>query len=661
MKLRNFLACAMASVVALAACEREANLGAPSIALSVSEVTFDKELGDTVITLTSTRDWTVTLDEETAKWLVVSPDKGEASADAQEVTLSVLSNSGFSREASVPFSIGMQTKYLTVKQDGPKGSADALVVYGNNFDKTKAEKGDRWSTYLDTFDGWRNETGTGIASVSYASKSLTARTNSGNGSGGKYSDYVELGASGMNYLWFGTAPTYFAVKNITLPEGYADYTLLFGTERYEYSDGKTIDNTFNWNEFSVYISADAKKWVKLSCDFAGGSLPNGRWDLASSTFTLPAETTSLSLYFTSTYGSAYAMDDLKLVQSATAGTSIDFTTGVEIEVGDNSGDSSGGNTEVTPPATPAEAVFFESFAESKGDFTIDNKALPSELEYVWNHAVFYEKAYMKASAYKDDKKFASESWLISPEIDLTSLATAYLSFEHTGKHFGTMSNEATVWATKDGSTWTQLTIPTYMGGNDWEFVFSGNIDLKDYVGGKMKFAFKYVSTTNAAPTWEIKNVTVSSAEVSEGGNAGGNTGDVESGNGDYDASIVFAEAGYSNSQSVDGVEIKIGDSVTAVFAKGSANNPPAYYDSGQAIRMYQNGATLDITAVGKTITEIRFTFANNQYYIGADKGELSGENAIRVWKGRESAVKFTATGTDKNHRAYVTKIEVAYE
>ena len=65
-----------------------------------------------------------------------------------------------------------------------------------------------------------------------------------------------------------------------------------------------------------------------------------------------------------------------------------------------------------------------------------------------------------------------------------------------------------MWAKKEGGEWSQHEIPTYMAGNDYVFVNSGNIDLKDYIGGKMQFAFKYVSSTEAAGTWEVKNVIV---------------------------------------------------------------------------------------------------------------------------------------------------------
>ena len=127
------------------------------------------------------------------------------------------------------------------------------------------------------------------------------------------------------------------------------------------------------------------------------------------------------------------------------------------------------------------------------------------------------------------------------------------------------------------------------------------------------------------------------------------------------ATITFADAGYANAEVVDGVTIALDENVSVVFSQGGANNAPAYYESGQAIRMYQNGATLDVTANGKLIQSIELTFANNHYYVAADCGELSEEAAVRTWTGESTAVKFTSTGTDKDHRAYVAALKVTYK
>lgn len=655
MKLRNLFAAVMASAVAFVACEQEkVDLGTPSITLSVEEITLEATGGEASVDVTATRDWTVTMDDAASEWLVVDPNAGEASATAQTVTVSALSNEGYDREASVAFTIGMQTKYLTVKQTGAQGSADALVIYANDYDKEVAEKtygsGSSWP-YLDQFEGWKNQTGTGAANVTYAFSGMSARANSTSNS--NYSDYP---GSGNNNMFFGKS-AYFATNGIAL-SGATNLELTFGTEKYSQDNGSVFKN----EEFHIWLSADGgAKWVELTdYTFAGGTT-EGRWNVATANFSVPAGTETLSICMAVDIASSYRMDDFKLVATDKEGTAVDFSKAAakDFGAGTTGGNTGGDNTggEVTPPA---DAIFFESFASGKGEFTIDDKTIPTGFTAVWEHSSQY--TCMKATAYKNDtqENFASEGWLISPEIDLSSQTAAFLTFEHAGGYFGTASNEATLWISKDGGAWTQLTIADAAYPTSWTFTSAGTWDLKDYVGSKVKIAFKYTSTAEKAGTWEIKNVSVTSgAPTAGGGNIGG---DVDLGSGEYDASIVFKDAGYANAESVADKEIKIDDNITAVFAKGGANTPPAYYTSGEAIRMYQNGATLDVKAAeGKTITEIRLTFGDDQYYLGCDVGELSAEASTRVWTGSSNAVKFTATGTDKSHRAYVASIEVAYE
>lgn len=158
-------------------------------------------------------------------------------------------------------------------------------------------------------------------------------------------------------------------------------------------------------------------------------------------------------------------------------------------------------------------VLDESFATSQGNFTIEDKQLPEGGSYVWKHDAgtttggtpYY---YMKASAFISGAK-ASESWLISPEVDLSTATTATLSFMHIINHAGDMKTQQTLWVTETSTeNWQQVAIPNYPAGNNWDKVSSGNIDLSAYTGKKIKFAFKYVSTTAAAATWEVYDVKV---------------------------------------------------------------------------------------------------------------------------------------------------------
>lgn len=161
------------------------------------------------------------------------------------------------------------------------------------------------------------------------------------------------------------------------------------------------------------------------------------------------------------------------------------------------------------PQPGGETVILdESFATGQGAFTIEDKKLPEGGTYVWKHDTYKDDNYMKASAYIGGAK-ASESWLVSPAIDLSQATTATLTFDHTHKFIGTpVENFISLWVTETSAeNWQQLSIDKYGTNNDYTFVTS-SVDLSAYAGKTIKFAFKYVSTTDAAGTWEIKNVKV---------------------------------------------------------------------------------------------------------------------------------------------------------
>lgn len=295
--------------------------GLPEINLSKNVIEFQQEASSETIKVASTRQWFLS---NCPEWIAVDPESGK-DPNGMDVTISVLGNTGLDREAALKFSIGYDTKTLTVKQKGT-GSATDLVVYHNDFDKTDAVKSeDGWKTYLDSFDGWKNETGSGLSSIDYAFNGMSARQTSSGASNGTYSDYP---GSGKNYLWF-AKENYFQVKNITLPENTVNYVLSFGSERNLY---QAADNTFKHDEFLVYVSNDGKKWVALEYAFPNGD-KSRRWDLASTTFTVPAGTKSLYVYMTASVASAYMVDDLDLSVAAEAGTVIDFSKGVDLGTG----------------------------------------------------------------------------------------------------------------------------------------------------------------------------------------------------------------------------------------------------------------------------------------------------------------------------------------
>ena len=362
-RLFSFLAAAL--VLVMNSCvQPQPEYTLPEIAVTnaegaaVTAVNFAAEGGEQSFTITATRSWNIS---SSADWFAVTPmsdNNLEMTSKAVVVTLTAAPNEEGARNETIKISMDKTEVSINVAQAGKGQVALGEVIYFDNFDKGgQAQKGSSgWDTYMDGAGAqYCNPTPENQAGVKYAGTKLTVRSNSSNGSGGTHSNYE---GSGVNYLWFGTAPTNLTVSGISLAEleGNA-LTLSFGTERYEYN---AEDNTFKNNEFKVYISADGEKWTELSYTFLEGVNLNGKWNIATSQFNLKEVPETISLYFTATVGAAYALDDLKLTAGG-GGVEIDLSQGTAIEGGNTGGGNTGGGT--TEPDPNAQAITVAEFIE----------------------------------------------------------------------------------------------------------------------------------------------------------------------------------------------------------------------------------------------------------------------------------------------------------
>ena len=148
--------------------------------------------------------------------------------------------------------------------------------------------------------------------------------------------------------------------------------------------------------------------------------------------------------------------------------------------------------------------YSEAFDGSAGEFTIQDVALPSGSTYVWsadsrNHC-------MKASSYFGGANHASESWLVSPTLDLSEAKSAQLSFEF-AMNYGTASlyPEAFYAYVIEGENKTRIDFQGYPSKGSWTWI-AETVDLSAWAGKQIKFAFVYVSTDAAACTAEVRNV-----------------------------------------------------------------------------------------------------------------------------------------------------------
>lgn len=195
-----------------------------------------------------------------------------------------------------------------------------------------------------------------------------------------------------------------------------------------------------------------------------------------------------------------------------------ITDWIEVSGGDINVDFGDGG--VTPPDPTDVVILDESFNTGKGLFTIEDKNLGG-MNFVWNYGTHEGKGYMKASGWYNSKANACESWLVSPDVDLSKAKKATLTFMHCDNNskadLAARQAVMTLWATEVATeNWEQITIPTYGAGDVYTYVASGDIDLSKYAGKSMKFAFKYVCNGDFSATWQIQDVKVI-ADAGEGG------------------------------------------------------------------------------------------------------------------------------------------------
>lgn len=150
-----------------------------------------------------------------------------------------------------------------------------------------------------------------------------------------------------------------------------------------------------------------------------------------------------------------------------------------------------------------EYPYEESFATSQGDFTIDNVVMPEGVNYVW---AWNSSKYMKASAYVSGTNYATESWLLSPVVDLSSAKQPMVYFSQCiSKYFGDVTTEATLWIREAEGQWGQIVIDYPELNGNWSKMTDYSYSIAEYAGKKVQVGFKYVSTSNNAGTWEVKN------------------------------------------------------------------------------------------------------------------------------------------------------------
>lgn len=127
MKLRNFILGAVAAVLAFASCQKEPALDSSKLELSQKTMVFEKAAGSQTMTITAGKTWVAQFPDG-VEWVSVTPKTGSASADPQNITVTVLPNDGYERTATITFTTGLLKETLKVTQKGNNESVETATL-----------------------------------------------------------------------------------------------------------------------------------------------------------------------------------------------------------------------------------------------------------------------------------------------------------------------------------------------------------------------------------------------------------------------------------------------------------------------------------------------------------------------------------------------------
>lgn len=162
----------------------------------------------------------------------------------------------------------------------------------------------------------------------------------------------------------------------------------------------------------------------------------------------------------------------------------------------------------TKPVDVSDAIYFAELISDFGTMLTYSE----EGDAIWGIDATYKCA--KMTGYSAGNRYANKDWLYTPSIDLSSETAATLSFEQSGNYFSNVLAETFIMVSTDFSgdvttaSWTPLLVTPNIPGDGFAWVTS-SADLSSFAGeSNVTIAFKYLSTTEVAGTWEIKNVAV---------------------------------------------------------------------------------------------------------------------------------------------------------
>ena len=155
----------------------------------------------------------------------------------------------------------------------------------------------------------------------------------------------------------------------------------------------------------------------------------------------------------------------------------------------------------------------------QGKLVIQDVITDPALSFIWQFTSQYG---MKATAYIAPTNYTTESWVVTPAIDLSRAKMPQLSFDQARRYGVDFLQECFVMISTDyagdvtACTWTHVPFNQdeegafiVPDGSSWNFMSTGEMDLTEWAGQQVHIGFKYTSSSAGSATWEFKNLLVS--------------------------------------------------------------------------------------------------------------------------------------------------------
>ncbi len=159
-----------------------------------------------------------------------------------------------------------------------------------------------------------------------------------------------------------------------------------------------------------------------------------------------------------------------------------------------------------------QTLYSEGFTTDITAFTV--KEVSGDLN-VWTYVVFSDGS-AQGSGFSSGSAQENEEWLISPEIDLSSVSEAKLHMGHVTRFLNgnAVSDFLNVKISTDytgditTATWENVSFPDWVDGGSSNTAVEVEATLDSYAGSKFTLAFAYKSSSTVAPRWQLAEIKV---------------------------------------------------------------------------------------------------------------------------------------------------------